>query len=100
MPTFRPNAAPGLRTSASRNQSPNTLCGIVFATRKFTASRFVMKSLRVTRIITGQNVAALLLLRIFLALLTIDAITSMRQRVQPFERDLLAAIVALSECVR
>src|SRR5690349_7172409 len=47
--------------------------------------------------ITGQNSAALLLLRIFLALLTIDAISRMRERVESLERNLLAAVVTLTK---
>jgi hypothetical protein len=37
---------------------------------------------------TGQNSPALLLLRIFLALLAIDAVSRVRQRIEPLERDL------------
>src|SRR5436190_19716430 len=97
MPTFKPNAAPGFLTSARRNQSPNTGCGIAFNTSHLTASHFVMKSLTVTRIITGQNSAALLLLRIFLALLAVDAETGMGECVESFERDLLNTVVNLAE---
>src|SRR3954463_4666994 len=97
MPTFSPNAAPGFRTSARRNQSPNTGCGMAFSTSHFTASHFVMKSLTVTRIITGQNSAALLLLRIFLALLAVDAVPGVRESVQPLERNLLPTIMTLAE---
>src|SRR5438094_1762361 len=59
-----------------------------------------MKSLAVTNNITGQNNAALLLLRIFLALLAVDAITRMGQRVESLESDLLTTIVTLAEDVR
>ena len=50
-----------------------------------------------TNNITGQNSAALLLLRIFLALLAVDAVTRVRKRVESLERDLLAAVVTLAE---
>src|SRR6185503_11716547 len=48
---------------------------------------------------TGQNTTALgpLFLGIFLALLALDAIAGVRQRVESLERDLVAAVVTLSE---
>src|SRR5215218_4843452 len=49
---------------------------------------------------TGQNSAALLRLRIFLALLALDAVARVRERVQPLERDVVAAVVALAERLR
>src|SRR5437764_12778436 len=74
--------------------------GIDRGWRNRRASCFVMTSLTVTVSITGQNSAALLLLRIFLALLAVDAVAGMRQRVETLERDLLAAVVALAEGLR
>src|SRR5215218_8638290 len=49
---------------------------------------------------TGQNSAALLRLRIFLALLALDAVARVRERVQPLERNVVAAVVALAERLR
>src|SRR6476619_3478032 len=48
----------------------------------------------------GQNSDALLRLGIFLALLALDAVARVRQRIQPLERDVVAAIVALAERLR
>ena len=45
---------------------------------------------------TDQN-ATVLLLRIFLARLAVDAIPGVRQRVEPLERDVVPALVAFAE---
>src|SRR5579862_7253183 len=48
---------------------------------------------------TGQNSAALLL-RIFLPLLAIDAVSRVRQRVEPVKRDVVATLMTLSKIIR
>src|SRR3954463_376531 len=61
------------------------------------AAALVITSIIVTTRRIGQNSDALLRLRIFLALLALDAVARVRQGIQPLERDVVAAIVALAE---
>src|SRR6476646_9476173 len=95
-PTWRPKAAPGLCTSVNRIQSPNTVRGSPSNCSRLAAIAFVQKSIAVTSTSTGQNSPALLL-RIFLALLAIDAIAGMGKRVESLERDLISALMAFAE---
>src|SRR6185369_4264526 len=64
------------------------------------AAAFVTTSTMATTRRTGQNSEALLRLCIFLALLALDAVARVRQRIQPLERDVVPAIVALAERLR
>src|SRR5919107_3302483 len=96
-PRLSPNAAPGLYTSVKRSVFPSTSCGMPRGCSMRSAIAFVITSTtRITRRI-GQNSAALLRLRIFLALLALDAVARVRERVQSLERDVVAAVVALAE---
>src|ERR1051325_3783043 len=99
VPTFNPNAAPGLCTSVKRIQSPKIGCGSPSKPRRAAATAFVQKSTAVTNTSTGQKSPALLLC-IFLTLFAIDAIAGVGQRIEPLERDLVAALVALAEALR
>src|SRR5436190_8588033 len=98
-PRFSPNAAPGLYTSRSCTALPNTSCGIPRISAR-SAIAFVITSTTRTTSSTGQNIAALLRLRIFLALLALDAVARVRQRVEPLERDVVPAVVTLAERLR
>src|SRR5215813_6197880 len=95
-PTCSPNAAPGLCTSVNRIQSPKTARGNPSNCRRLAAIAFVQKSIAVTSTSTGQNTPALLL-RIFLALFAVDAVASMRERIEPLERNLVTALMTLPE---
>src|SRR5918992_2416157 len=79
--------------------SPITSCGTRCGTSSRTASAFVTTSRKVTMATTGQNSPALPLC-IFLPLLALDAIAGVRQCVEPFERDVVPAIVTLPERLR
>src|SRR5262245_29706815 len=86
----------GIVDEVDRSHPPNTSrdrCGIP---NRLTANAFVQKSIVATSTSTGQNSPELLLC-IFLTLLAINAIPRMRQCVQPFERNLIAALVAAPE---
>src|ERR1700694_4682300 len=65
-----------------------------------TAIAFVTTSSAATSAITAQKRVALLRLCIFLALLALNAVAGMRKRVEPLERDVVAAVVALPEGLR
>src|SRR4051812_25807798 len=63
-----------------------------------TANAFDATSLATTASRMGQKTTAFeLLLRIFLALLALDAVPRVRQRVQALECDVLAAVVTFPE---
>src|SRR3954469_17013193 len=96
-PTFRPKAAPGLYTSVSRSQSPEMPRDS--GRSAVSAHHFVSTSAAVTAVTTAQNAAALFL-RIFLALLAVDAIAGMRERVETLVRDVVAALMTLAEGLR
>src|ERR687895_301180 len=96
-----PNEAPGLYASVSCTQSPSTSCGTYSGTRCRTASDLVVTSSARTTASSGQKSAALgLLFSIFLALLVLDAQPRVRQRVEPVEVDVFAALLALAERLR
>src|SRR5438270_8674194 len=62
-----------------------------------TANVLVTMSLATTAVRIGQKSRAFLSLSIFFALLALDAIPRVRQRIEPLECDVLATIVALPE---
>src|SRR5829696_4482602 len=97
-PRYKPNAAPLLRTSVRRSVSPMTDCGENGGS-EFSAIIFVTTSATTMNATTGQNTTALgpLLLGIFLALLALDAVPRMRERIEPLERNLLTTVVAFPE---
>src|SRR5829696_6230238 len=99
-PRFSPNAAPGLYTSVNRSVFPSTSCGMPRGSSMRSAIAFVITSTTRTTRSIGQNSAALLPFRIFLALLALNAVARVRERVQPLERDVVAAVVALAERLR
>src|ERR1051326_1972870 len=98
-PTWSPNAAPGLYTNVKRSQSPTTSRGTRSGISDRTASSFVATSLATMAIRIGQKVFQLSL-RIFFALLALDAVAGVRKRIETLERNLLAAVVALAERLR
>src|SRR5205814_8178696 len=63
-----------------------------------TASSFVATSLATTAIRTGQK-SRELPLRIFFALLALDAVAGVGERIEPLERNLLTTVVTLPECL-
>src|SRR5688572_3971745 len=100
-PSVSPNAAPLLKTSVSRNQSPRTGCGVYAGVSRSTAKNFVNWSSTTIPATEPRNRAGVSsrssLLPIFLPLLALDAESRMRQRVEAIEADLAAAVVALPE---
>src|SRR5690349_23780515 len=100
-PRYNPNAAPWFRTSVSRSPSPATCWG-TYGTSALSAIIFVTMSATTMTATTGQNTTALgpLFLAIFLALLALDAIPRVRQRIESLEGDLVSAIVTLTERFR
>src|SRR5688572_20247387 len=120
-PTCRPKAAPGLYTSVKRRYSPIRSCGTRAGESARTATAFVTTSMATTAMRIGQKSRPLiaggsagggaelttaglsgveLSLCIFLALLAVDAIPRVRQRVETLVGDVLAAVVALAESLR
>src|SRR4051812_2218804 len=97
-PMLSPKAAPGLNTSVHRNTSPTTARGKCRGSAVL-AHSFVTKSSATMTSRTGQN-SVPLLLRIFLPLLAIDAVPRVRQRIQPFEGDVVPALMTLAETLR
>ena len=99
-PRCRPNAAPGLYTSVSRSRLAEHLVRNARGAAARSAIAFVTTSSdddRRRR--TGQNSARVSFATscIFLALLALDAVARVRQRVEPLEGDVVAAVVALAE---
>src|SRR5690242_8869804 len=94
-PALTPNAAPGLCTSVSLAQSPNTSRGTCCGTSSATASAFVAKSATTTETMIDQKVVdSDLFLCIFFALLAREAEARVRQCIETIEVDLLATAVA------
>src|SRR6185312_5491250 len=101
-PRLRPNAAPGLYTSVRRTTSPNTFCGTRCPGSNRTAAIFVITSVATTPATNDQKSAGLgllwlLLLGIFLSLLARKAEPGVGKCIEPFEVDVLTAIVTLAE---
>src|SRR5438552_9340953 len=94
-----PKAAPRLYTSCRVTQSPATRSGMC-AGRERTTITLVTRSSTTIPSTTPQNIFRLAPLAIFLFRLALDAETGVRQRVQPLEPDLVAALVTLAELVR
>src|SRR5882672_4718524 len=97
-PTWRPKAAPGLYTSRSCTQSPSTSTPEERSSRASAASLVKMSSTTTVPAVP-QNIrrsAALAILFLFLAL---DAQPRVRQGVESFEGDFVAAGVAVAELV-
>src|SRR5512143_1838831 len=90
-----PNAAPGLYTSWSWKKSPRTRtlreCG-----SSASARNFVTRSRAMTAATTPANRRRSAVLAILLFFLAVDAQPCVRQRVQPLDRDVLAAILSLA----
>src|SRR3954468_12391056 len=82
-----------------RIQSPATPRGNPCGRNDVSAHHLVATSAAVTVATTAQKAAALFL-RIFLALLAVDAESRVRKRVETIVRDLVAALVALPERFR
>src|ERR1035437_5923872 len=100
-PKCRPNAAPELKTSVNRSVSPSTSRGTRDGTRRSTATIFVTASASTTDATTPKKRRGFgLLLSIFLALLALDAVAGVRQRVEAFEPDLASALVAAAVRLR
>src|SRR3954464_6042886 len=101
MPRFSPNAAPGLYTSVSLRWLPRISCGMCCGASCAAAISLVTRSIATTVISVPQNRGGLgLALSIFFALLALDAVSGVRQRIETLEADLAAAVVALSELLR
>src|SRR4051812_1781030 len=98
MPRFSPNAAPGLYTSVSLRWLPRISCGMCCGASCVAAISLVTRSIATTVISVPQKRGGLgLALSIFFALLALDAVSGVRQRVETLEADLPAAVVTLSE---
>src|SRR5215217_4903707 len=102
-PTWSPKAAPWLYTSRSWNQSPNTempgvrssvasAISLVIRSSTTVPTAAAIKTRRSGAAIRGSAAFA-----IFLFLLAGNAEPGMRQGVQPFEVDLLAALLAVTK---
>src|SRR5207253_2262074 len=85
-----------LYTSVKRTDCPMRSCGTRAGTSPRTATALVTMSTATIAIRMGQKKLPLLL-RIFLALLAVDAIPRVRQRIEALEGDVFFAIVALAE---
>src|SRR3981081_3495371 len=98
MPRFKPNAAPGLYTSVNRMWLPSISCGICCGDRLAAAISFVTRSSATTSTNVPQKRGGVgLALSIFFALLALDAISGVRQRVEALEAYLAPAVVAFAE---
>src|SRR5882762_4427609 len=97
-PTSNPNAAPWLYTRRSCTQSPMTASGRRRASRA-SASSLVMTSETTIAAAVPQNSRRSAALSIFLLRLALDAQPGVRQRVEPVEADLIAALLALAEAL-
>src|SRR3982074_267602 len=98
MPRFKPNAAPGLYTSVNRMWLPSISCGMCCGDRLAAAISFVTRSSATTSTNVPQKRGGLgLALSIFFALLALDAISCVRQRVEALEAYLAPAVVAFAE---
>src|SRR5512143_3648085 len=90
-----PNAAPGLYTSWSWKKSPRT-CTLRDRGSSASARNLVTRSRAITAATTPANRRRSAVLAILLFFLAVDAQPRVRQRVQPLDRDVLAAILALA----
>src|SRR5437763_1331106 len=95
-PRHSPNAAHWLNTSRSCTMSPTRRMGRVGASHA-SASSLVARSATTTTAAVPQNTRRSATLAIFLLGLALDAEPRVRQRVEPLEHDVLAALLALAE---
>src|SRR3954452_14770381 len=76
-------------------------CGMCCGDSSQVAISFVSRSIEKTLISVPQNRGGLgLALSVFFALLALDAVSGVRERIETLEADLAAAVVALSELLR
>src|SRR5574341_54948 len=90
-----PKAAPGLYTSWKLSQSPTSGTGRWASVA--TAIRLVRKSTTTTPHATIQKTKRLAPLAIFFLGFALDAEAGVRQRIEPLEVDLVAALLAFAE---